>query len=159
MVAAVGSVVGWAVAIAALAVPGLVAAALWAPVLIAERCRALFVALPPSGRLVVSYVGVALALSVPFVVGAAATVTLVDPESGGWSSGFVTTAVYGSGLVALGWPVAAGVVAPRVGVDWDPTGYGASTWALLVGSGLWYAVVAAAPLLAIGLVFALPGGY
>ncbi|WP_418286841.1 hypothetical protein [Halorubrum sp. DTA46] len=44
-------------------------------------------------------------------------------------------------------------------IGWDPTGYGPDTWALLVAAGVWYAAVAAVPLFALAIVFALPGGY
>ncbi|EMA67752.1 hypothetical protein C461_08494 [Halorubrum aidingense JCM 13560] len=157
--AVVDTAVGWVLTLALLALPGIAAAVLWSPFLLAARFRALFVALPPAGRLVPSYVGVALGLSVPYVAGILLTVGLVDPAGPGWSSGLVETALAGGVLVALVAPTAAVLGLPRLGVDWDPTGYGPGTWALLVAAGLWYAAVAAAPLFALAVVFALPGGY
>ncbi|MDZ5813307.1 hypothetical protein U4E84_18415 [Halorubrum sp. AD140] len=141
------------------ALPGLVAAALWAPFLAAARVRALFRALPPEGRLLPSYVAVALGLSVPYLVGLVVTLEFADPEGAGWSNGLVETALAGGILTGLVAPAVAVVGLPRVGVHWDPTGYGLDTWALLVAAGVWYAVVAAAPLFALAVVFALPGGY
>jgi|AntRauMinimDraft_4_1070384.scaffolds.fasta_scaffold00223_20 hypothetical protein len=157
--AVVDAAVGWLLTLALLALPGLVAAVLWSPFLLAARFRALCVALPPAGRLVPSYVGVAIGLSVPYVAGLLLTVGLVDSAGPGWSNGLVETALAGGVLVALVAPAAAVLGLPRLGVDWDPTGYGLGTWALLVAAGVWYAAVAAAPLFALAVVFALPGGY
>jgi hypothetical protein len=42
------------------------------------------------------------------------------------------------------------------GVDWDPTGYGPGTWALLGGLGAAYATVFTLPLVLFALVLALP---
>ncbi|MUW15245.1 hypothetical protein GJ633_11740 [Halorubrum sp. CBA1125] len=149
----------WLYTLVLLALPGLVAALLCAPFLIAARLRALFRALPPAGRLVPSYLAVAIAFSIPYLVGVVLTLWLVDSSGTGWSDGFVTTAFAGGGTVALLGPPAAVLGLPRLGVDWDPTGYGLDTWALLVAAGLWYALVAAVPLFALSIVLALPGGY
>lgn len=157
--AIVGTVVGWLWTLALFALPGVVAAVLWAPFLLSARLRALFVALPPAGRLVPSYVGVALALSVPYLAGVLLTVGLVDSAGPGWSEGFLNTALFGGVLAGFVAPAVAAVGLPRLGVDWDPTGYGATTWVLLVAAGLWYAVVAAVPLVALAIGMALPGGY
>jgi|GEM_PF-322177 len=157
--AIVDTAIGWLWAIALSALPGIVAAVLWTPFLIAARFRSLFRALPPAGRLVPSYVGVALLLSVPYLAGVALTVTLVDSAGPGWSDGFIQTAFAGGAITALGGPAVAVLGLPRVGVDWDPTGYGPGTWVLLVAAGLWYAVVAAVPLVALAIGMALPGGY
>lgn len=157
--AVVDTAIGWLSLIALFALPGTVAAVLWTPFLIAARFRALFRALPPAGRLVPSYVGVALALSVPYLAGVALTVALVDSAGPGWSEGFLDTALFGGVLVGFVAPAVAAAGLPRLGVDWDPTGYGASTWAVLVAAGLWYAVVAAVSLVALAVGMALPGGY
>ncbi|EMA59238.1 hypothetical protein [Halorubrum lipolyticum] len=159
LASAAGEATGWLVTVALFALPGVVAAALWAPFLIAARFRALFVALPPAGRLLTSYVGVALALSVPYLAGVLLTVGLVDSAGAAWSNALVETALVGGALTTVVAPAVAVLALPRLGVDWDPTGYGASTWALLVAAGLWYAVVAAVPLFALAVVFGLPGGY
>lgn len=154
-----GRAVGWLLTLALFALPGTVAAVCWTPFLLSERFRALFVALPPAGRLVPSYVAVALALSVPYLAGVVLTVGLVDSAGPGWSEGFLDTALFGGALVGFVAPVIAGAGLPRLGVDWDPAGYGASTWLLLLAAGLWYAVVAAVPLVALAVGMALPGGY
>jgi hypothetical protein len=157
--AVVDTAIGWLWTIVLFVLPGLVAAVLWTPFLIASRFRALFRALPPAGRLVPSYVGVALTLSIPYLAGLLLTVGLVDSAGPGWSEGFLDTALFGGVLVGLVAPAVAAAGLPRLGVDWDPTGYGASTWALLLAAGLWYAVVAAVPLVALAIGTALPGGY
>ncbi|SMO62844.1 hypothetical protein [Halorubrum cibi] len=155
----VDGAVGWLWTLVLFALPGLVAALLWSPFPISARFRALFLALPPRGRLVPSYVGVALTLSIPYLAGLLLTVGLVDSAGPGWSEGFMDTALFGGIAVAFVAPTLAVVGLPRLGVDWDPTGYGPSTWALLVAAGLWYAVVAAVPLVALAIGMALPGGY
>ncbi|WP_200531896.1 hypothetical protein [Halorubrum sp. LN27] len=155
----VGTIAAWLWTVVLFALPGVVAAILWTPFLIAARFRALFRALPPAGRLVSSYVGVSLALSVPYLVGLVATVWLVDSAGPGWSEGFLDTALFGGVLVGLVAPALAVLGLPRLGVDWDPTGYGPGTWLLFVAAGLWYAVVAAVPLVALAIGMALPGGY
>ena len=154
-----GQAVGWLLTLALFALPGAIAAVCWTPFLLSARFRALFVALPPTGRLSVSYVAVALALSVPYLVGTALTVTLADSAGTAWSEGFLDTALFGGVLVGLVAPAFAAAGLPRLGVDWDPKGYGAATWALLAAAGLWYAVVAAVPLVALAVGMALPGGY
>ncbi|WP_123619306.1 hypothetical protein [Halorubrum sp. CSM-61] len=155
----VGTIAAWLWTVVLFALPGVVAAVLWTPFLIASRFRALFRALPPAGRLVPSYVGVSLALSVPYLAGVLLTVGLVDSAGPGWSEGFLDTALFGGILVGVAAPAVAALGLPRLGVDWDPTGYDASTWLLLVAAGLWYAVVAAVPLVALAIGMALPGGY
>jgi|AntRauTorcE11898_2_1112593.scaffolds.fasta_scaffold00019_33 hypothetical protein len=157
--AVVETATGWLLTLALFALPGVVAAVCWTPFLLSARFRALFVALPPAGRLVPSYVGVSLVLSVPYLVGVLLTVWLVDSAGPGWSEGFLDTALFGGVAVGVVAPAVAASGLPRLGVDWDPTGYGASTWLLLVAAGLWYAVVAAAPLVALAIGMALPGGY
>lgn len=157
--ALVDSAVGWIQTLVLLVLPGLVAAVLWSPVLLSARFRALFDALPPAGRPVVSYVAVALGLSVPYLVGLLLTVLVVDPSGVAWSNALIETALAGGVVAVVVAPAVAAVGLPRLGVDWDPTGYGPSTWALLVAAGAWYAVVAAAPLFALAILFALPGGY
>ncbi|PAU83319.1 hypothetical protein CK500_11045 [Halorubrum salipaludis] len=154
-----GELTGWLFTLALFVFPGVVAAVLWSPFLIAARFRALFRSLPPAGRLVPSYVGVALALSVPYLAGVLLTVGFVDSAGAAWSNALVETALVGGALTAVAAPAVAVFGLPRLGVDWDPTGYGVSTWVLLVAAGLWYAVVAAVPLFALAVVFGLPGGY
>jgi hypothetical protein len=157
--ATVDAAVGWLLGLAVLLFPGIAAAGLCAPFLAADRLRALFRALPPTERLLPSYLAVAVGLSVPYLAGAGLTVGLVDPAGGGWSGGFLATALLGGVAVGAVAPAVAAVGLPRFGVDWDPTGYGPSTWLLLVAAGASYAVVAAVPLVALAIGVALPGGY
>ncbi|MGM0447030.1 MAG: hypothetical protein ACQERM_02105 [Methanobacteriota archaeon] len=157
--ALVDAAIGWLWTVALFLFPGLVAAGLCAPFLAASRLRALFDSLPPAGRVLPSYVAVSVGLSVPYIVGVVLTVAFADEAGPAWSEGFFTTALFGAVLVALVAPAVAVIGLPRLGVDWDPTGYGYSTWLLLVGAGLWYALVAAVPLVALAIGLALPGGY
>ncbi|TKX84947.1 hypothetical protein EXE43_16175 [Halorubrum sp. SS5] len=153
------AVVGWLWTVALFLFPGIVAAGLCAPFLAAERLRALFRALPPTGGLLPSYLGVSVGLSVPYLVGVAVTVTRAAEAGPAWSSGFLLTALIGTVLVGIVAPAVAALGLPRLGADWDPTGYGVSTYLLLGGAGLWYAAVAAVPLVALAVGMALPGGY
>ena len=157
--ALVDAAVGWLWTVGLVLFPGLVAAGLCAPFLAAERLRALFRALPPTGRPLPSYLVVSVGLSVPYIVGVVLTVARAAEAGPAWSSGFLLTALLGTVLVTFVAPAVAMLALPRLGVDWDPTGYGPSTWLLLVGAGLWYAVVAAVPLVALAVGMALPGGY
>ena len=157
--ALVDAAVGWLWTVALVLFPGIVAAGLCAPFLATTRLRALFDALPPSGRVLPSYLGVSVGLSVPYIAGVVFTVARAAEAGPAWSSGFLLTALFGAVLVGFVAPAVAALGLPRLGVDWDPTGYGYSTWLLLVGAGLWYALVAAVPLVALAVGMALPGGY
>ncbi|TKX74141.1 hypothetical protein EXE46_10435 [Halorubrum sp. GN11_10-6_MGM] len=157
--ALVDAAVGWLWTLALVLFPGIVAAGLCAPFLAAERLRALFRALPPRGRLLPSYLAVSVGLSVPYLVGVVLTVARAAEAGPAWSSGFLLTALLGAVVVAVVAPAVAALGLPRLGLDWDPTGYGVSTWLLLGGAGLWYALVAAVPLVALAVGMALPGGY
>lgn len=156
-------IAGWLGLVAFLLVPGAVATLLWTPFLVAGRLRSLFETLPPTGSLLPSYVLAGLGGSLPFVAGLLAvfaTGASNDPQAGaGVSNGLVTVAVAGTVGYAVGLPIVGVLGLPRAGIDWDPTGYGASTWLLLAVGGVWYALVFAVPLLLLGFVFALPGGY
>lgn len=149
--------------VAALLVPGAIATVCWTPFLLAGRLRSLFESLPPTESLVPSYVLAGLGGSLPFVAGLLAvfaTGASNDPQAGAQlSNSLIDVAVVGTVGYAAGLPVAATLGLPRAGIDWDPTGYGVSTWLLLAAGGLWYALVFAVPLLLLGIVFALPGGY
>lgn len=149
--------------VAVLLIPGAVATVLWTPLLAAGRLRSLFERLPPTGSLVPSYAVAGLVGSLPFVAGVLAvlvTSSSNDPQTGAQlSNGFVNVAVAGTLGYAAGLPLLAALGLPKAGIDWDPTGYGASTWLLLAVGGVWYALVFAVPILLLGVVFALPGGY
>ncbi|WP_018256926.1 hypothetical protein [Halomicrobium katesii] len=72
------------------------------------------------------------------------------------SNSLIDVAVVGTIGYAVGLPSVAALGLPRAGLDWDPTGYGASTWLLLAVGGVWYSLVFAVPLVLLGVVFALP---
>jgi len=111
------------------------------------------------GRTLPSYVAVAVGLSVPYLAGVVLTVALVDSAGPGWSEAFLLTALLaGVGPVIVA-PAVAVVGLPRLGLDWDSTGYGLPTWGVLLAGGLWYAFVAAVPLVALAVGMAVPGGY
>lgn len=155
----VDQAIGWLSFAAFLLVPGAVATVLWLPFLAAKRIRALFADLPPSGRLVPTYVLVGIGASLPYVVGFLAVIAFVDSSGVAWSNATIELTLILSLLYAAGLPAFCVLGLPRIGFDWDPTGYGWSTWALLVAGGVWYAALFAVPLLAVSLVMALPGGY
>lgn len=153
-----GELVGWLWAVVALLVPGVVATAFWTPFLAAGRIRALFDVLPPSGSVLPSYVLAGLAASVPFLV-AVFGVLAAGGSGADLSSGLLTRALLLTVAYTAGLPLVAGLLLPRLGVDWDPTGYGPSTWLLLAAGGCCYALLFAVPIVLLSVVFALPGGY
>lgn len=154
-----GTVAEWATLLALVLGPGLVATVLWSPVLASGRLRILFRSLPLTGSAAVSYIAVAMALSVPWVVGLGWALAefgaRVDngPATGEpvLSAGVQLGLLY---LVAL--PVAAGTGLPRLGIDWDPAGYDGTTWFVLVVASAWYAAIFALPTFLFGLIVSLP---
>lgn len=157
------TVSGWLAFGLSLLVPGVVASVCWLPFLLAKRLRSLFRSLPPTGSLVPSYALAGIGASLPFVVGA--LVILATVETGGrggatrLSKPLFTMALLLFGAYTVGLPVVGVLGLPRAGVDWDPTGYGASTWLVLAGGGAWYALLFAVPIALASIVAALPGGY
>lgn len=156
----VGEAVGWLVLVLLVFGPGAVATLCWTPFLASKRVRALFAALPPFESLAVTYPVVGIAASLPYVLGVGAGLVLVEasgPEGGARLANAILDVVV---PVSLGYVVLVPAVAivglPRLGVDWDPTGYGLSTWAILVAGGVWYAALFAAPLLFVAFFLALP---
>lgn len=158
--ALVDQLVGWLSAVAFLLAPGVVAAVCWTPFLLSERLRALFAALPPFDSPYVSYVLVSLAASLPFVVGVGAALVGVDtegPRAGARMANAILDVVVPLSVgYVVGTPLVGVLGLPRVGADWDPTGYGASTWVLLALGGAWYAALFAVPLTLFALVIAFP---
>jgi hypothetical protein len=141
-----------------LLVVGLAVTILWSPVLLVGRLRSLFRRLPPTGSTLGSYLLVAVGLSVPFHVGSGIVFATTSTEGAALSNALlnVTLALAVSYVIVL--PLVAGVGLPRIGIDWDSTGYGASTWATLVGSTLMYVTVFVLPLSFLAFVLALPTG-
>ncbi|MEF8780064.1 MAG: hypothetical protein V5A46_05245 [Haloferacaceae archaeon] len=154
-----GDAAGWLAFLALALLPGLVATLLWAPFLAAARIRSLFEALPPAGRLLPTYVLGCVGASVPYVAGLLYVLATVDPAGAAWSNAILDATLQLSVLYVVGFPLVGALVLPQLGVDWDPTGYGPSTWGLLVAGGVWYAILFGVPLVGLSLVFALPGGY
>lgn len=152
-----GEIAGWFVVVALVFGPGVVAAVLWSPFLASGRLRSLFRDLPPRRSLVVSYLVVMLGASLPYVVGfGAALVRTTDTTGATTANAILDVLVPVSVGYVLGVPVLAGLVLPRVGIDWDPTGYGPGTWAMLAVGGAWYAAVFAVPMFVLAVIMALP---
>ena len=95
---------------------------------------------------------VALTLSLPWVVAA-----LADAPDGAAMVNAVAELILPLSVAYLvSLPLVADLGLPRVGVDWDPTGYGPGSWVLLVVAAAWYAAVFALPRFALAVVLALP---
>lgn len=150
-------VTGWAVLLALGLGPGVAGAVLWSPFLASARIRSLFRALPPRGSLLVTYPAVLVGASLPYVGGfVAALVWTADANGAATANAILDVIVPVSVVYVVGFPALAGLACPRLGVDWDPTGYGPATWALLVAGGVWYAAAFAVPLFLVAMVMALP---
>lgn len=150
---------GWLMLALVLLLPGMIATLLWAPFLLAGRIRALFEALPPRGSLVPSYVAIGLGASLPYVLGVLGIMLALPSEGAAWSNAILTLIQWVSVVYLLILPGVAILGLPAVGIDWDPTGYGATSWALLAVGTLWYALLFAIPLFVLAVLFAWPGGY
>ena len=151
--------VGWLWFVAALLVPGVVATALWSPFLLSDRIESLFATLPPFDAPAPSYVLFGTCASLPYVVGFLAVLAAVGPDGVALSNALLDVGLTLSVLYVVGLPALCVFVLPEVGIDWDRTGYGRSTWALLIAGSAWYAALFAVPIAVASLVFALPGGY
>ena len=137
--------------------PGVFAAVLWSPILLSGRLRALFRRLPPTDSTVVGYTIVAVGLSIPFVIGVGMGTTgsaqSVDVANA------LLNVVFGIGILyLLGLPVSAVVGLPRADIDWDKTGYGLGTWAVVVIATLWYVILFVVPVALFAFLLALPTG-
>jgi hypothetical protein len=138
--------------------PGLFVTVLWSPILLVGRFRSLFRRVPPTGSVGISYVVVAVGLSMPFLLGTAAVFATTSVEGAELSNALLTMAFLLTIVYVIAVPTLAGVGLPRLGVDWDPTGYGLGTWLLLVVATLWYVAMFVLPLALFALVLALPTG-
>ncbi len=150
--------VGWLIGIVGLLVPGMVATICWAPFLASKRLRSLFSRVPPFDSMGLTYVVVALTASLPYVlslVGVAATAG----ENASWGPPILDVTLLLSIIYIVGIPLLGVVGLPRAGIDWDPTGYGISTWVLLTAGAVWYAMIFAVPFTILGLVLSSPGGW
>ncbi|QHS15697.1 hypothetical protein GWK26_00240 [haloarchaeon 3A1-DGR] len=149
----------WATFAGFLVVPGLIATLLWSPFLIVDRIRSLLAALPPTGSVLPTYLLAGVGGSIPYIIGAAVVVTTVDTAGVAWSNAFINVAVLLFVGYAVGVPVVTNVALPRLALDWDPTGYGPSTWVLLAAGGASYALLFSIPFVVVSFLLALPGGY
>jgi hypothetical protein len=150
-----GSLTEWLTLLVLVAGPGAVATVLWSAVLAVGRLRALFDALPLTRWTAANYLLVSMVLSVPWVLGLGwAFARLGGGDPGGGP--LLDVAVQLTGLYLLALPVAAGAGLPHLGVDWDPAGYGATTWVILVAASAWYALVFALPTFLFALIVSLP---
>ncbi|NHN47883.1 hypothetical protein G9464_09765 [Halostella sp. JP-L12] len=155
-IAVVGDLLALGVLALLAVLPGAVAGLLWSPLLLSDRLSELFRRLPPTGSTAANYSLVAVALSLPWVFGAIAAIAGAPSDPAGTSNALLNLTVPLAAAYVVGLPLVAGVGLPRLGVDWDPTGYGPGTWLLLVVGAAWYAAVFALPLFAFALVAALP---
>lgn len=137
--------------------PGLAAALLWSPFLLSARLRALFRCIPPGSGPTGSYLLLAAGGGLPYVAGGLWALSRGDAGEVAAANALLDVLVGVSiGYVLLA-PVLAGIVLPALGYDWDETGYGVGTWALLVAGSGWYAALLSAPLFLVAVVAAFPG--
>lgn len=148
---------GWGFTVGLIIGPGLVAALLWSPFLLSSRLRSLYRSLPPAGSTVVSYLGVTLGLSLPYLVGTVWAITATKGGTGATMANALLDVILPiTALYVIGLPIASVEGLPRLGIDWDETGYEPSTWVLLIAGAGWYAAIFAIPLFLIALILALP---
>ena len=152
-----GLLTEWATLFVLVIGPGLVAGLLWSPFLGSDRLRSLFERLWPGQSPVVSYPLVMVGLSLPWVMTAAGAMVRGSPDELAMANALLDAVVGLSALYLLGLPLVAGLGLPRAGIDWDDTGYGPRTWALLIGAASWYVALLAAPTLALSVGLALGG--
>ena len=100
---------------------------------------------------------VALGISLPFVIGVGLGVA-GSTQSVDVANALLNVAFGVAILYLIGLPVSAIVGLPRAGIDWDQTGYGLSTWFVVVVATLWYVVVFVLPIVLFGFLLALPTG-
>lgn len=154
-----GSLTEWLTLFVLVAGPGAVATVLWSPVLAVGRLRALFDALPLTRWTAANYLLVSMALSVPWILGIGWAIGEIGSGVGAGEPGgepLLDVAVQLTGLYLVAVPVAAGAGLPHLGVDWDPAGYDAITWVVLVAASAWYALVFALPTVLFALIVSLP---
>ncbi|GAB6880083.1 hypothetical protein JCM17823_23570 [Halorubrum gandharaense] len=99
----------------------------------------------------------AIGLSLPFIIGVGIGVA-GSTQSVDTANTLLNVAFGLAILYLIGLPVGAVVGLPRVGIDWDQTGYGLSTWLVVVMATLWYVAVFLLPIVFFGFLLALPTG-
>ena len=148
---------GWGVTLGLVVGPGLVAALLWSPFLLSSRLRALFRSLPPTRSAAVSYLGVTIGLSVPYLAGTVWAMMATKGQTGGaMANALLNVMIPVSSGYVIGLPAIAVRGLPGIGIDWDQNGYDGTTWLLLIGGSTWYSALFAVPLFLIAVILALP---
>jgi len=153
-----GTLVEWATLTAIVFGPGIGASLLWGPLLGVDRFESLFERLRPDTPVLLNYFLVMIALSLPWVGGGYVSMVRAPSEELVTANALLDVVVALSVVYLFGLPLIAGVVLPRIGTDWDRTGYGLRTWVLLVVGVLWYVVLLALPIFALSTGLALAGG-
>ncbi|MFD1565649.1 hypothetical protein ACFR99_19170 [Haloarchaeobius amylolyticus] len=151
-------VLGWLIVAVGLLAPGVAATICWAPFLASTRLRALFSRLPPFDSMIRTYVVVGLTASLPYVLSIGVVVMTAGPNTI-WGPRILNATLLVTLCYVVGIPLLCVVGLPRAGIDWDPTGYGLSTWALVTAGAIWYATLFVVPLTILGLVLSSPGGW
>lgn len=146
----------WLTLLVILLLPGVVATVMWSPMLASERLRSLFRRLTPLDSTVGNYVITAMTLSVPWLVALGWTFQQVGSQAEPQGEVFLNTATLVAVIYVVALPLVAGVGLPRLGIDWDRTDYGPSTWLLLIVSSAWYAAIFTIPMFLMGLIISLP---
>lgn len=157
----VGTPIGeWLTLLALVFGPGAVATLLSTPFLAADRLRALFRELPPTGSLVPSVLLLGIGGSLPYTLGVGALLVrfgnAANTETAALSEGLFGLIAVLSLVYVVAVPAVAALVLPEVGYDWDPAEYSLGTWALLIGVSVWYDAVLAVPLAFAAFFLALP---
>ncbi|MDS0476900.1 hypothetical protein [Natrinema sp. 1APR25-10V2] len=105
-----------------------------------------------------TYTVVGVGASLPYVFGLLTVIMMADPD-GIWGPPILTI----TAALSLCYIVAILVISvfslPRLGIGWDPNGYSRTTWAVFIAGSIWYATIFAVPLIVLGLLHSLPGGY
>lgn len=146
----------WLTLLLLLVLPGVVATIMWSPMLASERLRSLFRQLTPLNSTVGNYVITAMTLSVPWLVALGWTFQILGSQAEPQGEVFLNTATLLAVVYVVALPLVAGLGLPRLGIDWDSTDYGASTWFLLIVSSAWYAAIFTIPMFLMGIIISLP---
>lgn len=150
---------GWLFVLFLFILPSVIAAILWAPFLVSRRVRSLFVALPPRGSLVSTYVVVIVLASLPYVLGLIAVIAIVPSEGAALSNAILTLVQYLGVAYVFFVPTVVVLGLPRIGIAWDPPGSPITSWLLFAFGGLWYTLTFAVPMFLLAVLLAWPGGY
>ena len=99
-----------------------------------------------------------MGLSLPWPVGLGWAFSVIGLRVDEKATGepLFTAAVLLSVLYVAGPPLVTGLGLPRMGIDWDESGYGAGTWLLLFASSTWYAAIFGVPIFVFGIIVSLP---